>query len=428
MDYHSYFLVLAILGSFLTLEVQSVPEHNPSEDEITEVELLDKAPASKNVSDSKCEPFSQAACIASAISMGYEVGNVNNSGGYTFAGPYRTKGCYAYPTGIYEGLVFYGTGGSKEKMQDQVVQGKFRPQGYDCNECPTGWWFIEGKCYLYKNVDKRKAKLVTEKEVCNGGTCPKPADDKNSTDSDSICDPYSKEACMSAALSMGYKLGNLTNSGYNFSGIYATKGCYGYPNGVFKGLVFYGLGGSEEDMQDQVTNMQGRIRPQGYDCNECPTGWWFLKGNCYLFKKVDKRNAKLIQDCTDEESCANPDSEKNLADLKAKIISKFKSKLALLSTTTQSPSSNPNLDTEISTVETESVAKSLIGGKEETTDKETVPESNPKVDSCGTSGRKFDALSFFGGIILTVGIAGISFAGYKYYQSRGPKPENYNLM
>ena len=48
MDYHSYFLVLAILGSFLTLEVQSVPEHNPSEDEITEVELLDKAPASKN--------------------------------------------------------------------------------------------------------------------------------------------------------------------------------------------------------------------------------------------------------------------------------------------------------------------------------------------------------------------------------------------
>ena len=90
---------------------------------------------------------------------------------------------------------------------------------------------------------------------------------------------------------------------------------------------------------------------------ECPTGWWFLKGNCYLFKKVDKRNAKLIQDCTDEESCANPDSEGNLADLKARIISKFKSKLALLSTTTQSPSSKPNSDTEISTAETEGVAK-----------------------------------------------------------------------
>ena len=47
MDY-TYFLILAILGSFLTLEVQSVPEHNPSEDELTEVELLDKAPTSKN--------------------------------------------------------------------------------------------------------------------------------------------------------------------------------------------------------------------------------------------------------------------------------------------------------------------------------------------------------------------------------------------
>ena len=48
MDYRNYLLALAILGSFLTLKVQSLPEHNPSEDEITEVELLDKAPASKN--------------------------------------------------------------------------------------------------------------------------------------------------------------------------------------------------------------------------------------------------------------------------------------------------------------------------------------------------------------------------------------------
>ena len=37
-------MVLDILGSLLTLRVQSSPraEHNPSEDEITEVELLDK--------------------------------------------------------------------------------------------------------------------------------------------------------------------------------------------------------------------------------------------------------------------------------------------------------------------------------------------------------------------------------------------------
>ena len=50
------------------------------------------------------------------------------------------------------------------------------------------------------------------------------------------------------------------------------------------------------------------------------------------------------------------------------------------------------------------------------------------VDSPSKFSRRFDGWSFFGGIILTVGIAGISFAGYKYYQSRGPKPENYNLM
>ena len=30
------------------------------------------------------------------------------------------KGCYTYCTGTYYGLVFFGTGGSKEQMQDQL--------------------------------------------------------------------------------------------------------------------------------------------------------------------------------------------------------------------------------------------------------------------------------------------------------------------
>ena len=81
---------------------------------------------------------------------------------------------------------------------------------------------------------------------------------------------------------------------------------------------------------------------------ECPTGWYFIRGNCYLFKKVDKREAKLIQDCPDN-SCLKPVDEKNPDDLK--------SKLPLLSTTTQSTSTNSDLDVETTSVASEDVSK-----------------------------------------------------------------------
>ena len=72
------------------------------------------------------------ACIDATLSMNFEMGTIPNSG-YEFAGDYEPKGCYVYLSGDFEGLSFYGTGGTVEEMQQSLQNPKSRPQGYDCN-------------------------------------------------------------------------------------------------------------------------------------------------------------------------------------------------------------------------------------------------------------------------------------------------------
>ena len=50
------------------------------------------------------------ACMDATLSMSWlEMGTIPNSG-YEFAGDYNPKGCFAYLSGDYKGLSFYGTG------------------------------------------------------------------------------------------------------------------------------------------------------------------------------------------------------------------------------------------------------------------------------------------------------------------------------
>ncbi len=79
-----------------------------------------------------CEPYSQSACIAATLSMGFQTGTIQNSG-YDFAGDYENKGCYVYLYGTFEGLSFYGKNGTVEQMQQSLQNPMQRPQGYDCN-------------------------------------------------------------------------------------------------------------------------------------------------------------------------------------------------------------------------------------------------------------------------------------------------------
>ena len=73
----------------------------------------------------------------------------------------------------------------------------------------------------------------------------------------SVCDPYTEKACRDAANSLGLDWGNAAD--------HAVKGCYAYSDGGHKGQVYYGTGGTI----DQMKTLPGvnKYRPVGYDCN-----------------------------------------------------------------------------------------------------------------------------------------------------------------
>jgi len=54
-------------------------------------------------------------------------------GFYNFAGGYSTKGCYAYKGGSFDGMIFYGTGGTEQQTKTTLSSPKYRPEGYDCS-------------------------------------------------------------------------------------------------------------------------------------------------------------------------------------------------------------------------------------------------------------------------------------------------------
>ena len=75
------------------------------------------------------------------------------------------------------------------------------------------------------------------------------------------CHPYSLEACKDAGRRLGLQLGG---SGSSFLGDYTIKGCYAYDNGKYQGMVYYGTGGSEDEMKQTLT--RPKYRPQTFDC------------------------------------------------------------------------------------------------------------------------------------------------------------------
>ena len=84
------------------------------------------------------------ACMDATLSMSWlEMGTIPNSG-YEFAGDYNPKGCFAYLSGDYKGLSYYGTGGTVEQMQESLLDPMWRPQGYDCN----GEWYFKFKSWI----------------------------------------------------------------------------------------------------------------------------------------------------------------------------------------------------------------------------------------------------------------------------------------
>ena len=79
--------------------------------------------------------------------------------------------------------------------------------------------------------------------------------------------PHSVEACKYAGKLLGLKLGGRD---HQFSGSYSTKGCYAFESGDFENMVFYGTGGSHDEMEEPLTSPM--FRPIAFDSNHI--------GNC----------------------------------------------------------------------------------------------------------------------------------------------------
>ena len=64
----------------------------------------------------------QDACAAAAQAKGLILGG----NGYAFAGSYGTKGCYSYESGKYQGMAYFGTGGTETAMRATPAKPKYR--------------------------------------------------------------------------------------------------------------------------------------------------------------------------------------------------------------------------------------------------------------------------------------------------------------
>ena len=76
------------------------------------------------------------------------------------------------------------------------------------------------------------------------------------------CVPYSSQACETAANRINRKKGG---GGFDFIGNYTEVGCYGYNSGKYFGMIFYGTGGTTDQMKTSLDDP--KYRPIGYDCS-----------------------------------------------------------------------------------------------------------------------------------------------------------------
>ncbi|KAK3232876.1 hypothetical protein CYMTET_56800 [Cymbomonas tetramitiformis] len=94
-------------------------------------------PTTSAPTSSPCVPYSKIACGNAATALGISLGG----NGYEFAGSYSTKGCYAYSSGTYQGMAYFGTGGTNAESSAAVSSPKYRPAGHDCEAVCAGGFY-----------------------------------------------------------------------------------------------------------------------------------------------------------------------------------------------------------------------------------------------------------------------------------------------
>ena len=121
-----------------------------------------------------------------------------------------------------------------------------------------------------EGTETRK-RTVTQYPEYNGKSCPELTETRSCKKKDCMvekCIPVrriremlctNEKSCREIALDKGLSLGG---HGYEFVGNYGTKGLYSYHSGKYKGMAFYGRGGSTNEMTTQLDGNKYRPEPK----------------------------------------------------------------------------------------------------------------------------------------------------------------------
>merc|ERR1711983_522017 len=98
------------------------------------------------------------------------------------------------------------------------------------------------------------------------------------------------------------------------------------------------------------------------------------------------------------------------------------------STTTSSTTTTTASSTTVKTTQSSTTTETSTTAMPTTPSTQKPVTSTATPDPSGRSGSKFDGWSFFGGILLTVGVSSIAFISFKYYKVRSSHQggANYN--
>jgi len=191
----------------------------------------------------------------------------------------------------------------------------------------------------------------------------------------------------------------------------------------------------------------GRSQPNGGKRENCLTSFipdsgespeWFDRP-CVEFERNGEPGHRFMCECHVEEKNANDEVPNNYDDstetenVSKNDISSTENTISVSTSASIENAEGSNPDSKVDITTTTTTEDTNQENNEISNSKETaeplVQSDSPIAVPIDDSGRQFDGWSFFGGIILTIGIAAIAFLGVKYYKTRNhPVSLNYNLF
>jgi len=259
----------------------------------------------------------------------------------------------------------------KDEGTPQINTDQTKDISNSTNECPHGWHLIQDTCYLFN------------KTILNFQNAQKWCKDQNST----LFEPKDNQT---------------NNMVFNNGKIIIESEKWKTENHT---QVFFWVGIHDSDKEGNFTYLSNEQPMQFFNWSTGEPNDFGNGEDCvYVYENGSWNDANCTHEY--ESICEKPKIEKETSTSESTATSQNSNKLP--------------------------VEDSVITQQQNTTSKpeeqSTTPTPSPHSDCSSNSGRKYDGLSFFGGMVFTIATALISFFGIKIYKNRKARTENYNTF